>query len=50
MISRQNLTEKFDRLQDDMLNVTAEISSRECDARSSLYFAVCSSSFLRQAA
>jgi hypothetical protein len=26
MISRQNLTEKFDRLQDDMLSVTAEIT------------------------
>ncbi|KAJ6143279.1 hypothetical protein N7471_002732 [Penicillium samsonianum] len=26
MISRQNLTEKFDRLQDDMLNVTAQIT------------------------
>ncbi|KAJ5516856.1 hypothetical protein N7527_008416 [Penicillium freii] len=26
MISRQNLTEKFDRLQDDMLNVTAAIT------------------------
>ncbi|KAG0155244.1 hypothetical protein PDIDSM_818 [Penicillium digitatum] len=26
MISRQNLTEKFDRLQDDMLNVTTEIT------------------------
>ncbi|KAF4767696.1 hypothetical protein HAV15_009566 [Penicillium sp. str.  len=26
MVSRQNLTEKFDRLQDDMLNVTTEIT------------------------
>ncbi|KAF9243029.1 hypothetical protein DTO027I6_6050 [Penicillium roqueforti] len=26
MISRQNLTEKFDRLQDDMISVTAEIT------------------------
>ncbi|KAJ5494211.1 hypothetical protein N7463_010298 [Penicillium fimorum] len=33
MISRQNLTEKFDRLQDDMLNVTAEITRNQATWR-----------------
>lgn len=33
MISRQNLTEKFDRLQDDMLNVTADITRDQASWR-----------------
>ncbi|KAJ5950905.1 uncharacterized protein N7479_009318 [Penicillium vulpinum] len=33
MISRQNLTEKFDRLQDDMLSVTADITRDQASWR-----------------
>jgi hypothetical protein len=33
MVSRQNLTEKFDRLQDDMLSVTAEITRDQASWR-----------------